>query len=114
MVKGLNIIITANAMRHLLKMSGPTKSIGLTLTKKGCSGSQIMLTSLHHEQWLDRVCQHKDGLYFWYHPCDYEQLDGIILDFETDSLGGKLTIKHPQAQSYCGCGESFFLKEATR
>ena len=38
-------------------------------------------------------------------------LDEVAIDFEVEGLNASLKFKNPRAESYCGCGESFSIKD---
>jgi iron-sulfur cluster assembly accessory protein len=52
-----------------------------------------------------------DGVNICIHQDDLELVSGTEIDMVTQGLNSALVFKNSNAQSYCGCGESFALSK---
>jgi iron-sulfur cluster assembly protein len=72
----------------------------------GCAGLSYTLgfdksvnetDTVYEEHGVTVVCDNKSGLY----------LNGAVLDYAKDLMGGGFKFVNPNAKSTCGCGSSF-------
>lgn len=99
--------ITAHAMQKCIGMMDDTK-LGLRVKVEGggCSGFQYDLSFDNYDEkdmifWVNEdfhlICDKRSILY----------LSGSEIDYEDGLMGNGFRIGNPNANSTCGCGESF-------
>lgn len=71
----------------------------------GCSGFQYGLAVEDAPQETDKVLE-SNGVRIAVDPISIRYLEGAVVDF-VDGLTGGFKINNPNAQSTCGCGQSF-------
>lgn len=71
----------------------------------GCSGFQygMVLDEINEG---DQVIE-AQGIKVLVDPMSLKHLDGAEVDYKDDLMSGGFAIKNPNAQSSCGCGQSF-------
>lgn len=88
--------------------------IGLRIgtNNKGCNGMSYTLDFVHHDKVdpLDEKLEH-DGFTLFVEGSSLLYLIGIEMDFVIDKMGAHFKFNNPNADSYCGCGESFNVRE---
>jgi len=78
----------------------------LGVTGGGCSGMQYTMNLDRQVGEHDQVFEH-DGLKVVCDAKAYLYLNGMIVDFTSDMLGGGFRFENPNATKSCGCGTSF-------
>lgn len=109
-----SIQFTDAAAQHLLKMVEKTKqAIGfrLSVKKTGCSGYMYMPEIITSVKPQDLEIPSAHGFKIYVDPKWSDLLDGTHIDFIKKGLGKQLQITNPRAESHCGCGESFNVKD---
>lgn len=109
------ITLTDAAKAHIQMMlkSKPENAVfRLSIKKTGCSGYQYVPEIVETKNETDIVVSVAD-----FTVCIDEKsaalMKGTQIDYVKKSLGvSQLEFKNPNAESLCGCGESFNLKEA--
>ena len=88
--------------------------IRVRITGKGCSGNAYNMDFINEDeiQPLDEVIS-RDGFKFIIENSSLMGLLGTELDWVEDEFASKFNFKNPNVadDSFCGCGESFSLKE---
>ncbi len=88
----------------------------------GCSGFQygFILDEEHKEDDTviscpvakdDAAYKMRSEIYIYIDPLSLQYLTGAELDYKDDVEGQRFIIRNPHAQTTCGCGNSFALKE---
>jgi iron-sulfur cluster insertion protein len=72
----------------------------------GCSGFQYMFDIVKD---IDDDDLKIDGSKVVIDPLSYQYLVDSEIDYVTDIMGSKFSIKNPQATTTCGCGQSFMV-----
>ena len=86
-------------------LDAPAKRLRVFVDSGGCSGFQYGM-SFDEKKDGDTEWE-SEGVPLLVDPASLAYLDGSAIDFD-DGLHGKgFEIKNPNAQSTCGCGESF-------
>jgi len=109
------LLFTDSAIQHiqtLIAQQGGNKIFRLTIKTTGCTGLMYIPQIVAAPEPTDvaittekRIPAYVDGKW-------QAALAGTTVDFVSKSLGQKiLHFENPNAESVCGCGESFNLKE---
>jgi len=104
------IIVTDTAAEQVRKiMVAQQKTDGgvrVGVKGGGCSGLSYTMDISDAPEENDKVFEYEGFRVF----CDaksYFYLNGLILDFSTDLMGGGFKFTNPNATRTCGCGSSF-------
>jgi iron-sulfur cluster assembly accessory protein len=106
------IIITDSAAKELLKRTEmDNKAIGvrLSITSTGCSGHQYKMEHVYEESKEDDKYT-KDGATLYVPMMQSWMMAGTTIDYLNDKLESRFNFVNPNADSACGCGESFSIK----
>ena len=107
-VVAVNLSITDNAVKMLGDAFGDDRSMALLVgvLSGGCSGYMYDLQIVEN---TDVDCQeiNIDGFRVLVPNSSSHLLNGIKIDYEDRLMGGGFKIINPNAESSCGCGESF-------
>ena len=112
-----SLTVTESALQHLRswllvenKNAGEHRGIQISLKKMGCSGYQYVIEVLD-EMPKNHTLLEKGGVKFYFDNAYHDILQGLIIDFELQSLGqSRLTFRNPNEAERCGCGESFSIE----
>ena len=111
--RGFMITITDAAKNHLQKMlekKGVCAAFRLSVKKTGCSGYQYVPEIVLQKNPSDIEITEKTFL-FYLDADSVSIIKGTAIDYVQKSLGiSQLVFDNPNADSLCGCGESFNLK----
>jgi iron-sulfur cluster assembly protein len=77
----------------------------------GCSGLQYGM-GLDGEPREDDLHFDFDGIQVLIDPLSMGHLQGAVIDYVDDLMGGGFKIENPNAVASCGCGHSFRTEEA--
>lgn len=116
--KNSNILkFTDVAIAHIKATIAKHKDgIGFRLSVKqtGCSGYMYVPEIIKVENKQDVKIAHQTGIFIFIDPNCVELIRGTRVDYVQKSLGMKqLEFNNPNAESLCGCGESFNLRDET-
>ena len=107
-----SINLTDNAHARIENVMGSNKELGskfrVYVTGGGCSGFQYGFKFDSEEAFDDDVIEF-DNFSILLDSMSYPYLYGSTLDFVEDLSGSKFVIENPNAQTTCGCGESFTI-----
>jgi iron-sulfur cluster assembly accessory protein len=109
------ITVSPTACEHIRKQVELTRSrfLRLGVKESGCNGFMYTLDFLEDTLANDIQVEVADGVHICIHQDDVALVTGTEIDMVTQGLNSALVFKNSNAQSYCGCGESFALsKEA--
>ena len=93
-------------VEKLLKANGPSHFLRVGVKGGGCSGFSYVVEVDNHVREWDKafgefpqklVCDQKSFVY----------LDGMMLDYSNELVGGGFQFHNPNASGTCGCGKSF-------
>lgn len=107
-VVSVNLTITDKAQQMLSDAFGDDKDMSLLVgvSSGGCSGYVYDL-QIVEEIMFDCQELQVGGVNVLIPNVVSHLLDGIEIDYEDKLMGGGFKINNPNAQSSCGCGESF-------
>ena len=107
-----NLIVTENAaarIAFLQKKHGKEDlALRLTVLGGGCSGFQYQY-DFDAESKADDMRIEKDGVYVVTDPISMNYLAGARLDYVEDLMAAAFKIDNPNAETACGCGNSFSI-----
>ena len=107
-VVNVNLTISSKAQEMLVDAFGDDRSMALLVgvLSGGCSGYMYDLQIVEE---TDQSCQEVtiDGFRVLVPNASSHLLDGIEIDYVDRLMGGGFKINNPNADSSCGCGESF-------
>jgi iron-sulfur cluster assembly protein len=107
-VVDVTLTISDKAQTMLLDAFGDDRSMALLVgvLSGGCSGYMYDLQIVEE---TDQSCQeiNIDGFRVLVPNASSHLLDGIEIDYVDRLMGGGFKINNPNADSSCGCGESF-------
>jgi iron-sulfur cluster assembly protein len=108
----MTIHLTSAAAAHIKTiMAKHPEAMGFRLgvKKTGCSGFAYSVGMAENVGLEDRVfAEHEVSVVV--NKGDLGKLDGTEIDFVTEGLNRHFKFHNPNADHYCGCGESFTLK----
>jgi iron-sulfur cluster assembly accessory protein len=105
------VIVTDSARHHFSEQSRKANgaAIYLKLKESGCTGYMYVLDMVDSEpaditpQILD------DGVLLYLDKPSLTMMRGTTIDYVRNGLNSELQFNNPNAQEYCGCGESFSI-----
>ena len=105
------ITVSPTACDHIRKQVELTRSrfLRLGVKESGCNGYMYTLDFLEDTLSDDIQVEVADGVNICIHQEDLALVTGTEIDMVTQGLNSALVFKNSNAQSYCGCGESFAL-----
>ena len=108
------ITFTDAAINHIKKMlinRGENPAFRLSVKKTGCSGYMYVPEIVNIKKDTD-VEMSVPGVLVYIDKASLPMLEGTVVDFVVKNLGmSHLVFNNPNADSMCGCGESFNLKK---
>jgi iron-sulfur cluster assembly accessory protein len=81
------------------------KTLRVYVEQGGCSGMQYSMT--FDEQRPDDVAGMMHGVSVLVDPFSAQYIQGAVVDFSENLVGGGFKISNPKARQSCGCGKSF-------
>jgi iron-sulfur cluster assembly protein len=83
-------------------------SVGVRLSVQpgGCSGASYGMEFAEAPEDGEQVLT-ANGVRLFVHPSHAVLLNGLVVDFVDELMGGGFKIHNPNAKSSCGCGKSF-------
>ncbi len=107
------ISFTEPAKKHIQKMlinRGENPAFRISVKKTGCSGYMYVPEIVNTKKETDIEIREPD-LLIYIDRDSLPMLDGTVVDYVQKNLGlSQLIFNNPNAESLCGCGESFNLK----
>jgi iron-sulfur cluster assembly accessory protein len=108
------ITLTESAIahiQHMLKNKGENAAFRLSIKKTGCSGYMYVPEIVTAKKESDIEIR-ESNLIIYIDKDAAPLIHGTVVDYVKKSLGvSQLEFRNPNAESLCGCGESFNLKE---
>ncbi len=109
------ISVTPAACTHIrsqIEKSGH-RYLRLGVKESGCNGYMYTLDYIDGPEANDCAFDIGEGLSLYVSKEDLPLVKGTEVDFITEGLNSLLKFKNPNAESHCGCGESFSLNPET-
>ena len=105
------IALTSAAKKHLLAQIARSgrRSLRLGVKESGCNGFMYTLDYIDAPAADDDHFE-IDSLDVYVKHSELPLVLGTEIDFVVEGLNSSLRFKNPNAESYCGCGESFSVK----
>ena len=107
------VSVTDRAQRHILAQMRATGQsyLRLGVTESGCNGYMYTLDYTDEPGATDKAFDAGD-VTIYVAETDLPMVGGTEVDLVTEGLNSQLKFKNPNAESHCGCGESFSLRTA--
>lgn len=106
--------LTDRARVHVRQQLKSEKAHGLVLgvSETGCNGYMYELSFLKYKDDIDdaRVFDFGDDVSIFVTNQDWKLLRGTQIDYVTEGLNSALKFNNPNADTLCGCGESFSIR----
>lgn len=93
-------------IQDLMRDSGGADALRVRVTSGGCSGLSYGMNFEKDALPDDQVIE-TGGIRVYVDPRSALYLDGVEIDYVEGLQGSGFKIANPNAQSTCGCGESF-------
>jgi iron-sulfur cluster assembly protein len=98
-------------IENMLKNRGNNAAFRLSIKKTGCSGYMYVPEIVTEKKESD-IELLESNLLIYIDQDVAPLIKGTVVDYVKKSLGAsQLEFKNPNAQSLCGCGESFQIKQ---
>jgi len=109
--KALRVQMSDAAVSHVARQlsSSPHKVIRLAIKESGCSGYMYELEYADAPEPDDLQIQVRPNLDLYVCGQYLPIIHDTEVDYVTEGLNSYLRFKNPNAQSECGCGESFSI-----
>lgn len=108
----MSIQVTERAAEHIqntLNKRGEGVGLRLGVRTQGCTGFAYVVEIADVIQDTDQVFE-QHGVKVLVDAVSLPTLAGTQIDFVTKGLNRSFEFNNPNAEHYCGCGESFSLK----
>lgn len=101
--------MTDSARAHVRSQlaKGQNDALFLTVTETGCNGYMYELSYTDGTPGDARRFEFGDGVKVYVANEVWNLIRGTEIDFVTEGLNSSLKFKNPNADTLCGCGESF-------
>jgi len=104
------VTITDRAATELLDLKSsqnrPDSALRIWVAGGGCSGLQYGMALDDDRDAEDQEYTH-NGVKIWIDSLSLGYMEGAVVDYVDDVLGGGFKIENPNATASCGCGSSF-------
>ena len=106
------ISLSDSAQQHVRRQLTLEQATGLQLhvTEDGCNGYMYALKFLDAIPDDSRVFHFADDVTVVVDNEHWDLLRGTHIDLVTEGLNSSLSFENPNADTHCGCGESFSLR----
>lgn len=92
----------------ILEEGGLPKRLRISVSGGGCAGFQYHFL-LDEEKLEDDLLFTFDGIDLVIDESSLDLVKGSVVDYVNDLVGSSFVIKNPNAESSCGCGNSFSI-----
>jgi iron-sulfur cluster assembly accessory protein len=110
-----DIIVTDAARAHMEAQATQSgrPALRLGVKESGCNGYMYTLDFIDGPEEDDLQVATGGSLRLYVRRRDLPLVGGTQVDFVREGLNASLKFKNPNAESHCGCGESFAIQTAT-
>jgi iron-sulfur cluster assembly protein len=105
----MNIIIQEKARQMLESKLEADQFLRVAVTEGGCAGLTYSADIDRQMKEDESVVLQSGDIRIVSDPESSRYLDGLIIDFSDDLIGGGLQFTNASAETTCGCGASFNL-----
>ncbi len=102
--------LAAEELKKRTAMNSDAVGVRLSVTNTGCSGHSYKMEHVLEEDSADDKFEH-EGAVLYVPKAHTMFLLGTEVDYKEDDLASTFVFNNPNADSTCGCGESFSVKE---
>lgn len=108
------ITMTPAAAEHIRRQLAATgrDALRLSVTESGCSGYMYELGYTDATAPDDLVCDAAPGVRVYVAADVVPLVRGTEIDYVREGINASLKFRNPNAESECGCGESFSVGKA--
>ena len=112
-VNDLKVHMTEPAARHVRTqlLGADTTWLRLGVKESGCNGYMYTLDFLPEPSTEDHQIVINQDIHICVDPAHVSLVNDTEMDLVTAGLNATLVFRNANAESYCGCGESFALPE---
>ncbi len=110
---GQPVIVTRAAVQHFREQihAGSAAGIRLRVKESGCTGYMYVLDLVESKPQDDMEVELADDVRLYLDTGSLPILQGVTVDFTREGINRVLKFINPNADSYCGCGESFSINQ---
>lgn len=111
MKRSLGITLTEKAADKIMDVINPARGescLRVFVQGGGCSGFQYGFALIDQPDPEDLI-ETQHGVLMVVDPMSLSMIQGATLDYEEALLESRFVLKNPNAQSTCGCGNSFSI-----
>jgi iron-sulfur cluster assembly protein len=103
-------LVAVNELKRLQRKHQQTASslLRLDVQQGGCSGLSYDLSFVGQQQPGDQMFE-SNGIAVVISSDSLPYLQGLLIDYSEDLMGGGFRFQNPNAQQTCGCGHSFAI-----
>ena len=107
------IEVTEAALRHFRQQvqSANARGIRISVKESGCTGFMYVVDLVQEPLSGDLQLGQSDDPAMFVDPAALKILSGTRVDYVREGINSLLKFENPNAKNYCGCGESFDLKD---
>jgi iron-sulfur cluster assembly accessory protein len=108
------IAVTPAAATHIRRQIANSghRYLRLGVKESGCNGYMYTLDYMDEPAENDRAFEVAESLNLYVSTDDLPMVSGTEVDYVTEGLNSSLKFKNPNAESHCGCGESFSVADS--
>lgn len=109
----MTLTLTENATRKILSLIKEENSaiplmFRITISGGGCAGFQYGFSLDHHSDQDDHLFE-KNGVKVVVDEASLPLVEGAEIDYVEELIGSSFIVKNPNANTACGCGNSFSI-----
>lgn len=109
------IEVTASAAVHfeqqLARATSAQKGVRLSVKESGCTGYKYVLDMVDAPEADDSLLVLDNNVSVYIDTGSAEVVRGTRIDFVREGVNQQLVFINPNAEDYCGCGESFSVNQ---
>lgn len=94
-------------LRDLIQQEAKSAALRVWVAGGGCSGLSYGMALDDGPQENGDMLFEQEGIKIVIDPLSLSYMDGSVVDYVDESLGGGFKIENPNTVSTCGCGSSF-------
>lgn len=107
------VTVTDAAVKHFGEQCADGSSVFISLKESGCTGYMYVLDLVAEQPANSVLMELQEGPALYLDSKALPLMQGTIIDYVRDGLNRELQFNNPNAQEYCGCGESFSINEGS-